>query len=139
MIPPFSSPINAMNKPMPPAIAYFRFMLIAFAIILRIFIKEITKKINPEQKITASPSRHTCGSFKGSFNCFAQMGSRVSTKSTFAPIPGASATGYFATSPIKNDPSAEARQTEVKRAIWSIPVGCSKSAPDSITGCRKMI
>lgn len=51
------------------------------------------------------------------------MGSRVSTKSTFAPIPGASATGYFAISPIKNDPSAEARQTEVKE-----PSGPSLSA-----------
>src|SRR5262249_41880190 len=85
------NPMNAINKPIPAAILFFRLGLIELKISLRNPISDKIKKSTPETNTTPSA---TCPPLAKPAAVAA--GSAEKTKKKFSPIPAACAIGYLA-------------------------------------------
>jgi hypothetical protein len=83
--------MNAMNNPMPPAMAPFKLGLIEFITISRAPPSESARNSTPETNTTPSAVAH--GTARPAA---AAAGMTEKTKKKFSPMPGACATGYRA-------------------------------------------
>jgi hypothetical protein len=132
--PAFCSPINAINRPIPTAMAFFILGLMAFKIISLTPTRESRRNRTPEINTTPNP---TCQEFVNPAAVAA--GIAVKTKTKFSPIPGACAMGYLAYRPI----IAVARAAEMHVAVItepkSIPVSIPNILPDNTMGCTTTI
>ena len=131
--PPFRRPINAMNNPMPTAMPFRMLGLIASITASRTLSSVNTRKATPEMNTRPSAVCHAL-----------EMPSAprlmtTDTKKKFSPIPGASAIGYRAYTPMKTDARADATHVATSTAPKSIPVGFPARSVDRTAGWTTMM
>ena len=131
---PLRSPMNAMNRPMPTAIPCFMLGLTVSSNCLRTPRSDNNRKSIPATKTAPSAALHGSAT-----PAAAATGMAVTTKKKFWPIPGASAMGYRANSPMTAVANAAARHVAVVTAPASMPVSIPNIDPDSTAGCTKMM
>ena len=86
--PAFCSPMNAMKRPMPAAIACFMLGLIAFITASRAPASDSTRNSTPDTNTAPSAVAHGTTA-----PAAAATGIAVNTKKKFSPLPGACAMG----------------------------------------------
>ena len=112
IIPPFTSPINAINRPIPAATAYLSDCGIDLTINFLSPAIDIIKYNIPDTKTAARACCHVSPIPK----------TNVNAKNALSPIPGANATGSLANIPIARVANAEINAVAKNKPVTDIPV-----------------